>query len=57
LLGLSPEAIKEKITTRRLESKWGSRTEEIDMNLNVEQAVYTRDAWVRFPSTFSSLLY
>uniref|UniRef100_A0A914BXB0 Uncharacterized protein n=1 Tax=Acrobeloides nanus TaxID=290746 RepID=A0A914BXB0_9BILA len=47
LLGLAPEAIKEKITTRRLESKWGRQTEEIDITLNVEQAAYTRDAWVK----------
>ncbi|KAI6239978.1 hypothetical protein M3Y99_00512000 [Aphelenchoides fujianensis] len=47
LLGLSAEAIKEKITKRRLESKWGAQTEQIDVNLNVEQAVYTRDAWVK----------
>lgn len=47
LLGLSPDAIKEKITKRRMESKWGAQTEEIDINLNVEQAVYTRDAWVK----------
>jgi myosin-1 len=47
LLGLSPAAIKEKITKRKLESRWGNQTEEIDVNLNVEQAVYTRDAWVK----------
>ncbi|KAI6202474.1 hypothetical protein M3Y96_00952800 [Aphelenchoides besseyi] len=47
LLGLSPDAIKEKLTKRRLESKWGSQTEQIDVTLNVEQAVYTRDAWVK----------
>ncbi|KAI6220129.1 hypothetical protein M3Y99_01614800 [Aphelenchoides fujianensis] len=49
LLGLSAEAIKEKITKRRLESKWGAQTEQIDVNLNVEQAVYTRDAHFREP--------
>ncbi|KAI1715922.1 myosin head (motor domain) domain-containing protein [Ditylenchus destructor] len=47
LLGLTTDAIKEKITTRKLESKWGKEKEEIDVNLNVEQAVYTRDAWVK----------
>jgi myosin-1 len=47
LLGLTPAAIKEKITKRKLESKWGSQTEEIDVTLNVEQAIYTRDAWVK----------
>lgn len=32
---------------RKLESKWGRDKEEIDVKLNVEQAVYTRDAWVK----------
>lgn len=27
--------------------RWGKQTEQIDMTLNVEQAVYTRDAWVK----------
>ncbi|PAV88320.1 hypothetical protein WR25_07567 isoform A [Diploscapter pachys] len=47
LLGLSADAIREKLTTRRMEGKWGKQTEQIDMTLNVEQAVYTRDAWVK----------
>lgn len=33
--------------SRRLESKWGRQKEEIDVKLNVEQAVYTRDAWAK----------
>lgn len=47
MLGLTTEAIKEKLTTRKLESKWGNQTEKIDVRLNVEQATYTRDAWVK----------
>jgi myosin-1 len=61
LLGLKDDAIKvcdpsikllgylfqEKLTTRRLESKWGKEKEEIDVQLNVEQAAYTRNAWVK----------
>ncbi|KAH7717055.1 unconventional myosin-If [Aphelenchoides avenae] len=47
LLGLREDAIKEKITARKLESKWGREKEQIDVTLNVEQAVYTRDAWVK----------
>ena len=27
--------------------RWGNKTEEIDKTLNVEQATYTRDAWVK----------
>ena len=30
-----------------MESKWGAKTETINMQLNVEQASYTRDAWVK----------
>lgn len=47
LLGLKPEAIKEKLTSRHMESKWGKQTEQIDVTLNVEQAEFTRDAWVK----------
>ncbi|KAK0425813.1 hypothetical protein QR680_009401 [Steinernema hermaphroditum] len=44
LLGLPTALIKEKLTSRKLESRWGKQSEEIDVTLNVEQAVYTRDA-------------
>ncbi|CAD5211123.1 unnamed protein product [Bursaphelenchus xylophilus] len=47
LLGLTTEAIKSKLTSRKLESKWGKETEQIDVQLNVEQAIYNRDAWVK----------
>ncbi|KJH47424.1 myosin head [Dictyocaulus viviparus] len=47
LLGLSPELIQQKLTARKMESKWGTKTERIDVTLNVEQANYTRDAWVK----------
>uniref|UniRef100_A0AC34EZQ8 Uncharacterized protein n=1 Tax=Panagrolaimus sp. ES5 TaxID=591445 RepID=A0AC34EZQ8_9BILA len=44
LLGLNAANIKEKLISRRMESKWGRQTEEIDITHNVEQAIYTRDA-------------
>ncbi|KAK5972558.1 hypothetical protein GCK32_010784, partial [Trichostrongylus colubriformis] len=47
LLGLSTDAIQQKLTARMMESKWGTKTERIDVTLNVEQANYTRDAWVK----------
>ncbi|TKR94098.1 hypothetical protein L596_008431 [Steinernema carpocapsae] len=47
LLGLPTALIKEKLTSRKLESRWGKQSEEIDITLNVEQAVYTRDALVK----------
>ncbi|CAL2029136.1 unnamed protein product [Caenorhabditis brenneri] len=47
LLGLTNGDIEAKLTGRKMESKWGTQKEEIDMKLNVEQANYTRDAWVK----------
>uniref|UniRef100_A0A0K0DIN4 Unconventional myosin-Ie n=1 Tax=Angiostrongylus cantonensis TaxID=6313 RepID=A0A0K0DIN4_ANGCA len=47
LLGLSTESIRHKLTARKMESKWGTETEQIDVTLNVQQANYTRDAWVK----------
>ena len=44
LLGLQAENLKEKLISRRMESKWGKQTEEIDITHNVEQAIYARDA-------------
>ncbi|EFO21723.1 hypothetical protein LOAG_06763 [Loa loa] len=47
LLGLKSSAIREKLTTRQMESKWGKQTEQINVTLNVEQAEFTRDAWCK----------
>ncbi|VDD93459.1 unnamed protein product [Enterobius vermicularis] len=47
LLGLKPGEINEKLVSRHMESRWGQETEEIDVRLNVEQAEFTRDAWVK----------
>ncbi|CAD6184828.1 unnamed protein product [Caenorhabditis auriculariae] len=47
LLGLTSEQISAKLTGRKMESRWGNKTEEIHMKLNVEQASFTRDAWVK----------
>lgn len=47
LLGLDAEQIRLKLTSRRLESKWGKQNETIDVTLNCEQAAYTRDAWAK----------
>lgn len=44
LLGVEAESLKEKLTGRVVESKWGGKSETIEMKLNVEQATYTRDA-------------
>ncbi|GAB1300900.1 Myosin-1F-like protein [Apodemus speciosus] len=44
LLGIDSGRLQEKLTSRKMDSKWGGRSESIDVTLNVEQAAYTRDA-------------
>jgi len=44
LLQVDTDMLKEKLTSRVMESKWGKTSETIKMTLNVEQATYTRDA-------------
>uniref|UniRef100_A0A6J0SJ89 Unconventional myosin-If n=1 Tax=Pogona vitticeps TaxID=103695 RepID=A0A6J0SJ89_9SAUR len=44
LLGIDKVRLNEKLTSRQMDSKWGGRSESINVTLNVEQASYTRDA-------------
>lgn len=44
LLGIEQNRLKEKLTSRKMDSKWGNAVESIDVTLNVEQACHTRDA-------------
>ncbi|KRZ39979.1 Unconventional myosin-If [Trichinella pseudospiralis] len=44
LLNVDPDAIRKKLTSRRMESKWGTENDVLDVKLNVDQAIYTRDA-------------
>ncbi|EPQ10477.1 Myosin-If [Myotis brandtii] len=44
LLGIDSGRLQEKLTSRKMDSRWGGRSESIDVTLNVEQATYTRDA-------------
>ncbi|XP_065836979.1 unconventional myosin-Ie-like [Oscarella lobularis] len=44
LLGVSDQLLKTKLTSRVMETKWGGKSETVNMQLNVEQASYTRDA-------------
>ncbi|KAL6430461.1 hypothetical protein ACFW04_007819 [Cataglyphis niger] len=44
LFGISAEQLSHKLVSREFESKWGSESESVDVTLNVEQALYTRDA-------------
>ncbi|KAM7285727.1 putative myosin [Ixodes scapularis] len=47
LLGLDAARLKEKLTSRVLDSKWGAKSERIEVQQNVEQAIYIRDAWAK----------
>ncbi|XP_060767907.1 unconventional myosin-Ie isoform X1 [Neoarius graeffei] len=44
LLGINQERLKEKLTSRKMDGRWGGKSESIDVTLNVEQACFTRDA-------------
>ncbi|CAL7941782.1 unnamed protein product [Xylocopa violacea] len=44
LLQISETELAHKLISRKFESKWGSQSERVDVTLNVEQALYTRDA-------------
>uniref|UniRef100_A0A671PI92 Osteoclast-stimulating factor 1 n=1 Tax=Sinocyclocheilus anshuiensis TaxID=1608454 RepID=A0A671PI92_9TELE len=44
LLGIDQHRLKEKLTSRKIDGKWGGKSESIDVTLNVEQACFTRDA-------------
>uniref|UniRef100_A0A670JVH3 Myosin IE n=1 Tax=Podarcis muralis TaxID=64176 RepID=A0A670JVH3_PODMU len=44
LLAIDQQRLKEKLTSRKMDSKWGGQQEVIDVTLNVEQASFTRDA-------------
>ncbi|KAL6257902.1 hypothetical protein P5V15_011501 [Pogonomyrmex californicus] len=44
LFGVSAEQLSHKLISREFESKWGSHSESVDVTLNVEQALYARDA-------------
>ncbi|GFR06154.1 unconventional myosin-Ie [Trichonephila clavata] len=47
LFGVDTELVKSKLTSRVMDSKWGGQSETIHMQLNIEQAAYTRDAWAK----------
>lgn len=44
LLGIDPKRLQDKLTSRKMDSKWGGKSESINVTLNQEQATYTRDA-------------
>ncbi|KAL4629512.1 unconventional myosin-Ie-like isoform X1 [Arapaima gigas] len=44
LLGITQGGLKEKLTGRTMDSRWGGKSESILVTLNAEQAFFTRDA-------------
>ncbi|MGH0180809.1 UNVERIFIED_CONTAM: hypothetical protein FKN15_004910 [Acipenser sinensis] len=44
LLGVDQERLKEKLTSRTMDSKWGGKSESIAVTMNMEQASFTRNA-------------
>uniref|UniRef100_A0AAY4EHV4 Myosin IF n=1 Tax=Denticeps clupeoides TaxID=299321 RepID=A0AAY4EHV4_9TELE len=44
LLGIDANRLQEKLTSRKMDSKWGGKSESINVTLNEEQASHTRDA-------------
>ena len=42
LLGVDQDSLNTKLTSRIMDSKWGGKSEQINVTLNVEQASYTR---------------
>uniref|UniRef100_F6YFX4 Myosin IE, gene 2 n=1 Tax=Xenopus tropicalis TaxID=8364 RepID=F6YFX4_XENTR len=44
LLGIDQARLQDKLTSRKMDSKWGGKSEVIDVTLNAEQACFTRDA-------------
>ncbi|XP_011617670.1 unconventional myosin-If [Takifugu rubripes] len=44
LMGIDPNRLQDKLTSRKMDSKWGGKSESITVTLNQEQANYTRDA-------------
>ncbi|XP_002738185.2 unconventional myosin-Ie-like [Saccoglossus kowalevskii] len=44
LLSIEEDLLKTKLTSRVMDSKWGGKSEIINVKLNTEQACYSRDA-------------
>lgn len=44
MFGVKEDLLRVKMLSRIMETKWGNKSEKIEMTLNVDQAAYTRDA-------------
>lgn len=47
LLGIDAQILGQKLISRVFDSKWGGKSERVDVTLNTEQAQFTRDAWTK----------
>lgn len=47
LLGIDAQKLAQKLTSRVFDSKWGGKSERVDVTLNLEQAQFARDAWCK----------
>lgn len=47
LLGIDAQLLGDKLVSRVFDSKWGGKSERVDVTLNLEQAQFTRDAWTK----------
>lgn len=47
LMGIEEGPLEHKLLSRVMESRWGGKSERVEITLNVEQAYYTRDAWAK----------
>lgn len=47
LLGIDEQKLGQKLTSRVFDSKWGGKSERVDVTLNLEQAQFARDAWCK----------
>ncbi|XP_042233843.1 unconventional myosin-Ie-like isoform X2 [Homarus americanus] len=47
LLGIDSQVLGQKLVSRVFDSKWGGKSERVDVTLNTEQAQFTRDAWTK----------
>ncbi|KAK4299769.1 hypothetical protein Pmani_027986 [Petrolisthes manimaculis] len=47
LLEIDPQQLGHKLVSRIFDSKWGGKSERVDVTLNTEQAQFARDAWTK----------
>ena len=46
-MGIDAQTLGQKLISRNFDSKWGGRNERVNMELNLVQAQFARDAWAK----------